>query len=704
MIGPRFALVLLLCVMGAPALALPDFAQVKAQHQASDGLLLDRHGIALHELRVNAKVRRLEWVALADISPALTRAVLHSEDRRFYRHHGVDWIALAGAAMSSLWGEHPRGASTITMQLAARLEQHLQPSGTRRSVGQKWKQIQTAREIEFSWTKEQILEAYLNLVDYRGELQGIAVVARGLFDKHPSGLDENEALLLAALLRAPGAASEKVAARACALRDPSKRTDCQELQVAAKAVLDRPYSVRQAVDLAPHVARLLVTSEQPHATSTLDAKLQRFVTEALRRQLAALVSEEVRDGAALVIDNASGEVLAYVGNSGNGYVDGVQAPRQAGSTLKPFLYGMAIESRLLTAASPLDDSPVNLITPTGLYVPSNYESDYKGLVSVRNSLASSLNIPAVRALILVGPDSFVTRLRRLGFDLPENGDYYGYSLALGSAEVSLWQLVNAYRSLANGGTFTSMRVVSKENPAPVRVMTRAASFVVSDILADRQARSLTFGLENVLATPFWAAVKTGTSKDMRDNWCIGFSDRFTVGVWVGNFDGSPMQNVSGVSGAAPVWLDTMRFLHQGRPGRAPAPPLGVVSTTIGFTPPIEQSRKEWFLVGTEAAEIKLYAAAIARRARVTYPANGSVLALDPDIPTDRQIVFFESTPNEPSFKWRLDGVILNGVERGWSPVPGKHSLTLLQADGEVKDEVKFEVRGTISAQRLSSRP
>lgn len=143
--------------------------------------------------------------------------------------------------------------------------------------------------------------------------------------------------------------------------------------------------------VAPHITRLLVTSKKPRAVSTLDARLQHFVTDLLARQLAALASEEVRDGAALVVDNASGEVLAYVGNSGNGYVDGVRAQRQAGSTLKPFLYGMAIESRLLTAASPLDDSPVNLITPTGLYVPSNYENDYKGLVSVRNSLASSLN-------------------------------------------------------------------------------------------------------------------------------------------------------------------------------------------------------------------------------------------------------------------------------------------------------------------------
>ena len=181
-----------------------------------------------------------------------------------------------------------------------------------------------------------------------------------------------------------------------------------------------------------------------------------IAAEVLQQQLAALAEQHVADGAVLVVDNRTGEVLAYVGNAGNSasafYVDGVRAARQAGSTLKPFLYQMAIEDRLITNASLIDDSPVNLITPTGLYVPQNYDRDFKGLTSVRTALASSLNVPAVRTLMLVGADAFAERLKMLGFDgVTGDGDFYGYSLALGSAEVSLWQLTNAFRALANGG-------------------------------------------------------------------------------------------------------------------------------------------------------------------------------------------------------------------------------------------------------------
>ena len=269
-------------------------------------------------------------------------------------------------------------------------------------------------------------------------------------------------------------------------------------------------------------------------TSTLDGRLQAFALDAVKRQLAQLGAQNVADAAVLVADNASGEVLAYIGNSGAEssarYVDGVQAARQAGSTLKPFLYELAIEERLLTAASLLEDSPVNIVTPGGLYVPQNYDRDFKGMVSLRTALSSSLNVPAVRTLTLLGTDPFVERLRALGFDyVTQEGDYYGYSLALGSAEISLWQLANAYRTLAQGGVASPLRLVPGEAVHGMRVLDRAASFIVSDILADRLARSVTFGLANTLSTRYWAAVKTGTSKDMRDNWCVGFSARYHRG-------------------------------------------------------------------------------------------------------------------------------------------------------------------------------
>ncbi|MCU0605814.1 MAG: penicillin-binding transpeptidase domain-containing protein, partial [Desulfobacterales bacterium] len=266
---------------------------------------------------------------------------------------------------------------------------------------------------------------------------------------------------------------------------------------------------------------------------------------------------------------------AYAGITGDPgrsrFVDGVAARRQAGSALKPFLYALAFDRRILTAASLLDDSPLDLAVTTGIYRPQNYDRGFQGAVTVRTALAASLNIPAVRALELTGVDPFLDVLRELGIrELSESGDFYGPALALGSADVSLWELVNAYRTLANHGIRGELALTAGAAPAgpPRRVFSAQAAFIVSDILADREARAPTFGLENPLATRFWTAVKTGTSKDMRDNWCVGYSQHVTVGVWVGNFSGEPMREVSGVSGAAPIWLDLMNHLHRSRPSVA----------------------------------------------------------------------------------------------------------------------------------------
>ena len=379
-------------------------------------------------------------------------------------------------------------------------------------------------------------------------------------------------------------------------------------------------------------------------------------------------------------------------------MDGVQAARQAGSTLKPFLYELAIEERLLTAASLLDDSPVNIVTPGGLYVPQNYDRDFKGLVSLRTALSSSLNVPAVRTLTLLGTDPFVERLRALGFDyVTQDGDYYGYSLALGSAEVSLWQLANAYRTLAQGGVASPVRLLPGEPVRGKRVLDRAAGFIVTDILADRLARSVTFGLDNPLATRYWAAVKTGTSKDMRDNWCVGFSSRYTVAVWVGNFDGSAMWDVSGITGAAPLWLEIMNYLNAGSPSQPPAAPPELERMTVTFGDELEPPREELFLPGTAVSQM-LPKAPASGAASIVYPADGQIIAVDPDIPMDSQRVQFQAQAAPAGSSWRLDGALVAGTGGVlWSPAPGRHRLGLLDAAGRTLDTVEFEVRGSALA-------
>lgn len=682
--------------MCSAASAIPTFDDVRAQHLSSEAQVLDRNGVVIHELRVDMRARRLNWVKLEEISPALLRAVVRAEDKRFYEHAGVDWLALTDAALNSLFSSKPRGASTLSMQVAAMLEQSLKARRQHRTVGQKWDQIQAARELERAWSKREILEAYLNLSTFRGEIQGVGAAARALFDKAPSGVDEREALLLAVLLRGPNARAPMVVKRACTLAQSMvPAQSCEGLQALTEANLADAPNLVPRVALAPHVARELLSAQNRRVRTTLDATVQAAALESAQRQLGNLQSQNVRDAAVIAVDNRSGDVLAYVGNAGAAssarFVDGVRALRQAGSTLKPFLYQMAIEQRLLTAASLVDDAPVNIVTPGGLYVPQNYDREFKGLVSVRSALAGSLNVPAVRTLTLIGPDAFAERLRAYGFDsVRRDGDYYGYALALGSAEVTLWDLANAYRTLAQGGMRTPLALVPGAVAKPVRVSDPASAFIVADVLADRSARSISFGLDNALAPRFWAAAKTGTSKDMRDNWCVGFSARYTVAAWVGNFDGTPMWDVSGVSGAAPLWQDVMNALHRSVPSAPPTLPRGVERRHVTFEEAVEAERDELFLPGTALTEVVRKAPAVST-ARIVYPADGQIIAVDPDIPVSAQRILFHVEGGGEGLQWRLNDDRLEGAF--WAPVPGRWRLAVYDALGQELDAIRFEVRG-----------
>jgi penicillin-binding protein 1C len=227
-------------------------------------------------------------------------------------------------------------------------------------------------------------------------------------------------------------------------------------------------------------------------------------------------------------------------------------------------------------------------------------------------------------------------------------------------------------------------------------MPREAAFIISDILSDRAARSLTFGYENPLSTRYWTAVKTGTSKDMRDNWCVGFSDRYTVGVWVGNFSGEPMWNVSGISGAAPVWLEVMNYLHRSRVSSAPRPPAGVSARDAGSGQSSGPGRREWFITGTEPANAVMRSdqTPSAIPPRISYPPDGTIMAIDPDIPADNSLVFFEAS-SRGQFDWVLNNVIIGKGTRllSWKPEYGKYELSLIDHRGRIIDSVNFEVRG-----------
>ncbi len=743
------------------AAATPTFAEVRAAHRPSDVTLQDRNGTTIQTLRVDASVRRLPWVPLQDLSPALVSAIVLGEDQRFWQHSGVDWQAVAGSAWANALNTRTRGASTLTMQLAGLLDEGLARPPQGRSVVQKLGQAYTATRLERQWTKSEILEAYLNVVPLRGELVGINALTQTLFNKHPSGLDAHEAAIAAALVRAPNAAPTRVAERACAVLR-LQQSSCSGLQGLADSALAHRGSMPLGEQLAPHFARQSLRADsalaqRPAAAvrTTLDAPLQRVALAALRQQLAELRGRNVEDGAVVVLDNASGEVRAWVGSSGSAFsdapeVDGVLARRQPGSTLKPFVYQLAFEQRLITPATLLDDSPTQLATAAGLYLPQNYDRNFRGWVSARTALGASLNVPAVRVATLLPPGALHQRLNDLGLALPQAAGYYGHALALGGADVTLLALTNAYRALGNGGVWSAPVVAADAAravalpPAPTarapgsataragaaapsrRVAGAAAVHLVTDILADNNARSVTFGLHSALATHGFAAVKTGTSKDLRDNWCVGYTDRYTVGVWVGNASGAPMHGVSGVSGAAPVWRALVQHLHAGQPAKAPAPATGVVSRQVALQAAAEPARQEWFVQGTEPAaqrEASLAAPERGRRAAggngrggadadpnpgvdsiaganlpgldshrfgITSPRDGSVFALDPDMPLAVQRVTFEGEAGT----WLVNGRrVGQGRVVRWLPVPGRHQVSLVDVSGRVIQRVRVDVRG-----------
>ena len=684
------------CVVAqhSPQAAIRSFEETRDGFKSSEALILDRRGDPLQTSRVRYDERRIGWVPLRQVSRDLIGLILASEDRRFEKHGGVDWRALARASMQWAAGGRRQGGSTVTMQVASLLSG---ATGKRKGIWDKLEQLRSARRIEGSWSKEEILEAYVNLVPFRGELRGIAAASQELFGKDPHGLTVQESALLAAMIRSPNAGELKLASRACGvLRAADAAADCAGIDEAARKVILNPQSGRLIAASAPLAARELIRRfpEASVIRSTLDSGLQREVAQIMTNHLLPLRDQNARDAAVLVADNETGEILVYAGNLGDKgsarYVDGIRSRRSAGSTLKPFLYAAAIDARLVTAASRLDDAPLNIPGERGVYRPEDYDREFRGPVTVRTALASSLNIPAVQMLKLLGVEQFAAVLRKAGIPPAKDPSVYGYSMALGTPSVSLWELVTGYRAIARGGVRSGLKLSSEDSPGTdTPVFSPEAAFIISDILSDRESRSATFGLENPLATRYWSAAKTGTSRDMTDNWCVGFTRRYTVGVWVGNFSGEPMWNVTGITGAAPIWVETMNLLvdrHHGADLGAPDAPASLVEQP-------REGGREWFLPGTDPVGDVQVRAALGNP-RVIYPASGMVVAYDPEVGEDRQKIRLRAAPEVDGITYVMDGTELGGTHEAvwWKVAKGRHTLQLRGKHERVLDAVTFTVR------------
>lgn len=584
-------------LLGILAAVTPLPAELREARAPSTGVVIrDRHGVVMRELRADDGARA-RWVKLEEMGERAPRAVVAAEDLRFSHHPGVDPLAIARAVGQLVMHRQVvSGASTLTQQLARNLVKRP------RTVRGKIAEAALAVRIEASLSKREILEQYMNRVAFGPGLRGIEAASRFYFDKPTKDLSLAEAAALAGIPRGP------------ALYDPQRGTE--RVKRRRDRVLDRmlaaglaagddvararnePIAIARAGggQGAPHLVRALMAgavdtgvgalrNRTSEITLTIDRALQREVEVLAIEAVRALTPRHASAASIVVIENATGEILAYVGSpdiedaARLGQNDGVLALRQPGSTLKPFVYQLAMERLGFTAATALPDVELTLPTKDGTFRPNNYDGRFHGPVRLREALANSYNVPAVFTADAVGPGRVLARLKDIGIgSLREDADYYGAAIALGDGEVRLLDLTSAYATLARGGVMRPPvalrgaldkegRAIELPRAAERRVLDEAITYVVVDVLADKTARIASFGEGNVLELPFPVAAKTGTSKGFRDNYTVGFTPDVTVGVWVGNFDGSPMEGVSGVTGAGPLFHDAMLAAARSRAGR-----------------------------------------------------------------------------------------------------------------------------------------
>ncbi len=556
----------------------------------------DRTGATLGTI-LSSDGRHAAAIPLGRVAPRFVQAILAAEDARYFHHGAVDLRALLRAAWEyAVYGHAESGGSTIAMQLA----RFLDPSPS--TIRGKLAQIVTAERIAMRSSKRAILRAYVNRVPMGGNLYGIEAAARTYFDEPAADLDLAQASLLAAIPNDPSRLAPDVDLAALKqrqryvlgrMRALGEITRLQAARAFAETLHVRRHDV--GIVAAAHALFELypgVPAGTPRVRTTIDLALQRFVQAQTESIVATLGTYHVTDGAAIVVDNATGDVLAYVGSpnyfddAALGRNDGVQALRQPGSALKPFMYELALERHAIRSTTILPDVPAAYAVANGrLYQPADYSGRFSGPVRVRYALANSLNVPAVAALSRLGVAPFLHRLHRLGFErLDRNAAFYGLGLTLGSGEVSLWEMARAYVALARAGSFIPLRLLADApRVAPRQIGRRSYWLLVTHMLADPYARAKSFGLHSVLQMPFPAAVKTGTSSGYRDTWTVGFTRDYTVAVWVGNFDGSAMRGVSGVTGAGPLWNHIMLHLYDRHDPPPFADPPGFVKMTICAT-------------------------------------------------------------------------------------------------------------------------
>jgi penicillin-binding protein 1C len=613
-------------------------------------LMLDRNGRLLRAFTVSEGRWRLP-VTVDEVDPTFRAMLLGYEDRRFESHAGVDPWSLARAGWQLVTGGRIRsGGSTLTMQVARLLD-----GTSTRDAGGKLRQIRTALWLERRMSKRAILETYLTLAPYGGNLEGVRAASLAWFGKEPRRLTHAEAALLVALPQSPEARRPD--------RHPEAARRWRDLvlerarldgmigpdEAAAARAEPVPTARLDAPLLAAHLTDRLRRADPARAVHrlTLDAGLQARL-ERLAGERAAAFGPAV-SAAILVADHGRGEVLASVGSVGlfedarQGHVDMTRAVRSPGSALKPLIYGLAFEDGRVHPESLIEDRP----SAFGGYVPANFDLDYQGTVTVRRALQLSLNIPAVKLLDAVGPARLVGRMRRAGADPQLPGlSPPGLAVGLGGVGVSLTDLVRIYAALAQGGRPVALREILDEDTergtrdrwreaAGAPVLDARAAWSVASILAGAPAP-----INSASGT---LAFKTGTSYGYRDAWSIGFDGRHLVGVWVGRPDGAPVPGLSGIDAAAPLLFEAFARLGPRTP--LPVAPPGILDSTSAELPPPLRRFKDQRTASPDGADTP----------QIAYPPQGARVDLGLGQGRGADLAL-RVRHGAPPFTWFVDGV------------------------------------------------
>ncbi|MEH1929984.1 penicillin-binding protein 1C [Nostoc sp.] len=740
--GKIILAVLLICLV---VRLLPYFAPIRAADIAQNQLAMqfsDRNGLPLGTLLTRDQ-EHTSVVPLNQVSPQFIHAILAAEDGSFYHHGALDMKAVIRASKEAIHAKRIiSGASTITMQLARMLDPVL------RNFSGKLSEIWLSWRLTAGMNKDEIFAAYINRLPMGGNIYGVEAAAQTYFSIPASELNLAQASLLAAIPNNPTYFNpyehwERLKQRQKYVLNRMVQQKYISGAIAARTHTEKVVfqSRQRGIIAAPHFLFWLAnqlfqkqTEKNSPIRTTINRPLQQFVEAQVQQVISSLAANNVHDAAALVIDNRTGEVLAYVGSPDYfnevklGHNDGVQALRQPGSTLKPFIYELALEKNLIRPNTILADIPAHYAIPGAkLYSPTDYTERFLGPVRVRIALANSLNVPAVRVLEKVGVETFLERLHQLGFEhLNRTPEHYGLGLTLGSGEVSLWELAHAYLTIARQGDATPIVSTFSNFPLPsTDAINRISAYsplakhtiwqLITNILSDRHARATAFGVDSVLNLPFPSAVKTGTSSNFRDTWTVGFTTDYTVATWVGNFSGEPMRQVSGVTGAAPLWNRIMLHLHEHQEPAGFPPPEGLVQLPVcaisGLrpTPDCTSVVQEYFYPEDKSNyegenQFNLppeYDEWLAKQQqsnftstnlRILSPHHGDLFLLYPAEEAKQKLEFKLVGNKSALVEWWLNGEKLDTQSTNslfWYLRPG--NWTLLARSGEMSDKVSFQV-------------